>query len=676
MQDGKVVAYASRQLNPHEQNYPTHDLEFAAVVHALKIWRHYLIRNKCEIYTDHKSLKYIFTQSDLNLRQRRWLELVKDYNVEIHYHPGKANVVADALSRKSYKPKNACLQEEMAHLNVRIIPQNSCRKLSVQPTLENKIRESQGSDPDLMKIRKHTGENKAPDFRVDNKGTLWYKDRICVPKEGDFRHTIMDEAHNSAYSIHPGATKMYMDLKQKYWWNGMKGDIAQFVAHCDTCQRIKAEHQKPAGLLQPLPIPVWKWDEIGMDFVVGLPKTRKGNDYIWVIVDRLTKVAHYLPVRTNYGGEKLAQIYVDNIVKLHGVPSRIVSDRGTQFTSRFWKGLHKAMGTKLDFSSAYHPQTDGQTERVNQIMEDMLRACVLTYGKVWEQNLPYAEFSYNNSYQASLGMSPFEALYGRKCRTPLMWSEVGERTLVGPAFIKEAEDKVAEIREKLKAAQSRQKSYADKKRREISYNGDFVYLKVSPIRGTRRFQVQGKLAPRYIGPYQVLNKVGAVAYRIKLPEEMSDIHPVFHVSQLRKCLRVPETEHNVIDLQKGLQYQEVPIKILDTVTKGTRNSEVRICRVQWSRHGEKEATWEREDASKKEFPHLFRNQSNLEDEIHFKWGRFVTPGKSIQINHLLNHSLKNLFLKKTIFSSFALKSFLSTIHFQPSFSSLVPTFFP
>jgi hypothetical protein len=247
----------------------------------------------------------------------------------------------------------------------------------------------------------------------------------------------MDEAHNSVYSIHPGSTKMFMDSKQRYWWNGMKANIARFVAHCDTCQRIKAEHQKLAGLLQPLPIPVWKWDEIGMDFVVGLPKTQKGHDSIWVIVDRLTKVAHFLPVRTTYGGEKLAKLYIENIVKLHGVPSRIVSNRGTQFTSRFWKSLHKAMGTKLDFSSAYHPQTNGQTERVNQILEDMLRACVLTYGKDWEQSLPYAEF-YNNGYQASLGMSPFEALYVRKYRTPLMWSEVGERTLVGPALIKEA----------------------------------------------------------------------------------------------------------------------------------------------------------------------------------------------------------------------------------------------
>ena len=191
-------------------------------------------------------------------------------------------------------------------------------------------------------------------------------------------------------------------------------------------------------------------------------------------------------------------------------------------------------------------------------MEDMLRACVLIYDKDWEQSLPYAEFLYNNSYQASLGMLPFEDLYGRKCRTPLMWSEVGECVLVGPALIKDAEERVAEIREKLKAAQSRQKSYADKKRREISFNpGEFVYLKVSPIRGTRRFQVQGKLAPCYIGPYQVLKKVGTVAYRLELPEGMSDIHSVFHVSQLRRCLRVPEKEHvpeEELDLQIDLWY--------------------------------------------------------------------------------------------------------------------------
>jgi len=189
----------------------------------------------------------------------------------------------------------------------------------------------------------------------------------------------MDEAHNSSYSIHPGATKMFMDLREKYWWRGMKRNIAEFVARCDVCRRVKAEHQRPAGLLQPLHIPVWKFDEVGMDFVVGLPRTPKGHNAIRVIVDRLTKVAHFISVSTTYTGDKLAQLYIDRIVRIHGVPSRIVSDQDAKFTSRFWKKLHEALGTQLDFRSAYHPQTDGQTERVNQVLEDMLRACVLTY---------------------------------------------------------------------------------------------------------------------------------------------------------------------------------------------------------------------------------------------------------------------------------------------------------
>jgi hypothetical protein len=419
MQEGRVVAYASRQLRPHEQNYLTHDLELAAVVHALKIWRHYLIRNKCEIFTDHKSLKYIFTQPDLNLWQRKWLELIKDYDLEIHYHPGKANVVADALSRKAYyhhlvtQAPELC--EEMMKLNLSVVPYSCNYNISIQPVLDDQIKKAHPSDKKLMVIKTLTGEDRAPNFRVDRDGVLWFQKRLCVPKQGHYRQTILDEAHNSAYSIHPGATKMYLDLKQKYWWHGMKHDIARFVAYYDVCQRIKAEHQKPSGLLQPLPIPMWKWDEVGMDFITGLPRTKNGHDSVWVVVDHLTKVAHFIPMLTTYAGDKLAKLYIDQIMKLHGVPSRIVSDRGTQFTSRFWRSLQRALGTKLDFSSAYHPQTDGQAERVNQILEDMLRACVLTYGKDWEDSLPYAEFSYNNNYQASIKMSPYEALYGRKC---------------------------------------------------------------------------------------------------------------------------------------------------------------------------------------------------------------------------------------------------------------------
>jgi hypothetical protein len=245
----------------------------------------------------------------------------------------------------------------------------------------------------------------------------------------------------------------------------MKRDVAEYVALCDTCQRVKAEHQRHAGLLQPLKVPEGKWEEISMDFIVGLPRTQGGHDYIWVIVDRFTKVAHFIPVKTTYTGARLAEMYMAQIVCLHGVPKKIVSNRGTQFTSRFSEKLHESMDTHLNFSSAYHPQTDGQTECTNQILEDMLRACALKYGKGWDKSLPYAEFSYNNIYQASLKMSPFEALYSRRCRTPLFWNQTGESQVFGPEILKEAEKQVQTIKENLRAAQSRQKSYADVRRR-------------------------------------------------------------------------------------------------------------------------------------------------------------------------------------------------------------------
>ena len=404
---------------------------------------------------------------------------------------------------------------------------------------------------------------------------------------------------------------MYQDVKEKYWWVSMKREIAEFVARCDVCQRVKAEHQRPAGLLQPLPIPEWKWEEVGMDFITGLPRTQSGSDSIWVIIDRLTKVAHFIPVKTTYSSSKLAELYMAKIVCLHGVPKKIVSDRGSQFTSRFWKSLHEALGTRLNFSTAYHPQTDGQTERVNQILEDMLRACVLDYGKSWDKNLPYAEFSYNNSYQASLQMSPFEALYGRKCRTPLLWDEVGEHQLFGPELIKEAENKVKTIRERLKVAQSRQKSYADNRRREITFEiGDFVYLRVTPLRGVRRFRTKGKLAPRFVGPYKILARRGEVAYQLELPTALSAVHNVFHVSQLRKCLRFPEdhTRVEAYDIQEDLTYVEKPIKILDVAERVTRSRIIRSYKVQWSHHPESEATWENEEELRTNYPDLFAGQ--------------------------------------------------------------------
>ncbi|KAD2394125.1 hypothetical protein E3N88_41102 [Mikania micrantha] len=371
MQHGKVIAYASRQLKPYEVNYPTHDLELAAVIFALKIWRHYLYGDSCDIFTDHKSLKYIFTQKELNMRQRRWLELLKDYDANIQYHPGKANVVADALSRKSSGMLSSLqLQQEIINdlerLNIGFQVGNSegyLAKFQIESNLISRIKEAQKEDGELWAITENLKIRKQSEFRIDENGVIWCGKRLCVPDNAALRESLLSEAHSSPFSIHPGSTKMYRDLRHHFWWNGMKEDVAKYVSHCLTCQQVKIEHQRASGLLQPLDIPLLKWDDISMDFVTGLPKTFRKNDAIWVIVDRLSKSAHFLPIQQGHSVSKLFEIFKQEIVRLHGTPVSIISDRDPRFTSHFWKGLQSAWGTRLRFSTAFHPQTDGQSER-------------------------------------------------------------------------------------------------------------------------------------------------------------------------------------------------------------------------------------------------------------------------------------------------------------------------
>ncbi|CAA0830064.1 Uncharacterized mitochondrial protein AtMg00860, partial [Striga hermonthica] len=306
MQQGRVVAYASRQLKPHEQNYPTHDLELAAVVHALKIWRHYLYGGKCEIFTDHKSLKYIFTQKEMNMRQRRWLELVKDYDCMISYHPGKANVVADALSRRSYG-QLSCL---FTGQNVLLRDWGVLTALVVGPTLRGRIVAEQPNDRFLCRMKDLAFNGQIGGFTVATDGALLFEGRLCVPMVWELRKEILREAHSASYTVHPCSTKMYQDLRKSFWWRGMKRQVARFVDGCLVCQQVKAEHQKPRGLLRPLEVRMWKWECITMDFLVGLPRSRSAYDSIWVIVDRLTKSGHFLPVRTTMKASNYAEFFV------------------------------------------------------------------------------------------------------------------------------------------------------------------------------------------------------------------------------------------------------------------------------------------------------------------------------------------------------------------------------
>jgi len=324
----------------------------------------------------------------------------------------------------------------------------------------------------------------------------------------------------------------------------MKRDVAEFVERCSTCQQVKAEHHRLAGLLQPLEILVWKWEAITMDFLVGLPWTQAGHDAIWVIVDRITKAAHFIPIRVKCSLEKLTKLYIQEIVKLHGVPELIVSEGCPRFTSRFWKSLQEAMCTKLRFSTAYHSQTDGQSERTIQTLEDMLRNCILDFRGSWARYLPLVEFSYNNSYQASIGMASYEALYGQKCRSPLYWDELGEQRILGPDIVQDTLDKVVLIWRRLLAAQDWQKSYADVRQRTLEFTEDNkVFLRVAPMKRVTKFGKKRKLNPRYVGPFEILERVGPVAYRLALLPSLARIHDVFHVSILRKY--IPDSSHAI-----------------------------------------------------------------------------------------------------------------------------------
>nr|GEU67216.1 putative reverse transcriptase domain-containing protein [Tanacetum cinerariifolium] len=405
-----------------------------------------------------------FGAKELNMRQRRWIGLLSDYDCEIRYHPGKGNVVADALSQKDREP-----------LRVRSLV------MTVHTNLPEKILANQNK------------AIKEENVKAENLGR-------------GIRDMIMHESHKSKYSIHPGSDKMYQELKKLYWWPNMKADIATFVR---------------------------------------LPRTPSGYDSIWVIVDRLTKSANFLPMKKTDNIKKLAQLYLKEIVCRHGVHVSIISDRDSLFTSRFWETLQKSLGTQLNLSTACHPETNGQSERMIQTLEDMLRACVIDFGNSWDRHLPLVEFSYNNSYHASIKAAPFEALYGIDPQTT---------------------ENIVQIKNRLLTARSRQKSYADVRRKPMEFEiGDMVMLKDSPWKGVIRFRKRSKLSPWYIGPFEIVERIGPVAFKLELPKKLHGYHNTFHISNLKKCL----TDENLvipleeIQLDDKLHFIEEPVEIMD-----------------------------------------------------------------------------------------------------------------
>ncbi|GJR64100.1 putative reverse transcriptase domain-containing protein [Tanacetum coccineum] len=332
--------------------------------------------------------------------------------------------------------------------------------MTIHPKLPSQILKAQteATKEENIKAENLRGMDKAFEVRPD--GTRCIKNQSWLPLFGNLRDLIMHESHKSKCSIHPGFDKMYQDLKKLYWWPNMKAIIIEYVGKCLTCSRVKAECQKPSGLLVQPKIPMWKSERITMDFLTKLPKTSSEHDTIWVIVDRLTNSSHFIPTRETDSMEILTRLYIKEIVSRHGVQISIISYCDSHFTSRFWQSLQSALGTQLDMSMAYHSETDRQSERTIQTLKDMLRACVIDFGKGWEKHLPLVEFSYNNSYHASIKAAPFETLYGQTCKSPVCWTKVGDVQLTGPEIIHEITEKIVQIRQRLHAARDRQISYA------------------------------------------------------------------------------------------------------------------------------------------------------------------------------------------------------------------------
>ena len=505
-QDGHPVAYESTKLNTHQLNYSVHDKEMCAIMHALQRWRPFLLGRHFKVYTDHRSLVHFKTQSNLNQRQLRWQEKAADYDMEILYKPGKENVVADALSR------------------IRI---NVLCPLPTQ-SLRTQVIKGYRNSP-LGKLIKEVEKREEPTKRytIEN-GLLYYRTdefgpwRLCLP-DIPYRKTVIHDNHDLAIAGHPGYIKTYSRIARTYYWPNMGKDIRKHVQECDACQRTKPSNHPPAGRLHPLPIPGRPWESIGMDNLGPVPKSASGKDFIFIVIDRLTKMARFIPTHSSVTSKEIADLFLREVFRHHGLPSNIVSDRDPRFTAKFWKALQKALGVELLMSTAEHPQTDGQAEAAVKVVQKLLKPFVFQ-GQDWEELLPSLEFAYNDTVQSSTGQTPFYLNYGHH-PTGVTRHE--------PVDNPHAEDQVRYLlrlqeaaRDAINDAQQVQRRNADKKRTEAALikEGDWVLLK-------RKESEKRKFAPIADGPFQV-TKVGTNAVTLRFPPK-SRAHPTVNISRVQ-----------------------------------------------------------------------------------------------------------------------------------------------
>ncbi|TQD70994.1 hypothetical protein C1H46_043477 [Malus baccata] len=629
-QGGRPIAFTSQVLGPKNQALSAYEREMLAVVHAVKKWQSYLLGSHFIIQTDHHSLKYFLQNRANSPFQQKWVSKLLGFDYEIQYRKGSDNKAADALSRMFHSqvtsimdPANALpmassMIGSLDQGNVASIPlpcsdsDSDLLALSYpyMSWLDDLRRHVEKDDWILKKSQAvlHKSSDLTPlnllKYQLDN-GFLKYKNRIVVSPTSPWRTRIFEEHHCTPSAGHEGFLKTYKRISRSFYWEGMKNNIKELIAGCDICQKNKYETLAPAGLLTPLPIPQRIWSDIAMDFITGLPLC-KGKSVIFVIVDRLSKAAHFLPLSHPYTAHSVAQVFIDQVFKLLGMPTSIVSDRDPIFISAFWREFFHLQGSKLCLSSGFHPQTDGQTEVLNRCLETYLRCFCSLQPKKWLTWLPWAEWSYNTSYHSAAKMTPYEVVYGQPPpHIPLYESGTTKIDMVDHC-LKDRTRILSLLKTNLAAAQERMTTQANKGRTERSFAiGDFVYLRLVPYQQkSLSLHPFHKLHPRFYGPFEILDRVGPVAYRLKLPSH-SKIHPVFHVSCLKKKLgtaiipTIPlPTVHDT-----GLLHDDlVPEALLDrrVVNTGTTSSTEVL--VLWKNHPVTDASWESWDTLQSKFP--------------------------------------------------------------------------
>ncbi len=520
------IAFLSKKMLDAETRYPVHEQELLAIIHSLRAWRHYLSGVKFKVQTDHWSLQHFQTQPSLSSRQARWKDVIANFDFTIEYVKGKSNTVADSLSRR---PDHLPTEQHSSQLLMQ-------HRINSVTTLLSDIKHAYTSDPEYLAELDHPRTCSSP-LQIKDAIYLYKDDRLYIPNDLQLRTRILQEYHDTPTGGHLGRDKTSEQVKRRFYWPGMDKMIQEYVTTCDSCQRNKPSQQAPMGPLQPLPIPTRPWQQVSMDLITQLPRSRSGNDAIVVFVDKLTKMVHYAATTTNVTAPQLATIFLREVVRLHGVPESILSDRDPRFTANFWRAFWKQLGTTLTMSTAYHPQTDGQTERANRTLEEMLRSRINFEQTDWDEHLAVAELANNNSLQASTGFTPFFLNSGQEVQLPLDL-ELAELL---PTNNPSAEERIRKLhaalqraRSNIEAAQQRQAKYADKHRRDITFQvGDQVLL------STEHLQLKGadrrtpKFSHKYIGPFKVKRVVNRNAYELELPPQLQLLHSTFNIDRLK-----------------------------------------------------------------------------------------------------------------------------------------------